>query len=314
MARNLQGADRRCHSRVTDGPAGGGGDTDAMDRRDARVFWTRFEPVHAVTYFAPECAEANRAVGLKGFWMGYFAARAAPLGTVGAGTVTATFFNFAPGRVRRAIPDAWDFTNPLSVVVARGKAAAKVLRAMDPEIEPLAESVAPRLRRVVESTPGAGRPLFLANREIPAPDDPVEALWLATTCLREHRGDGHVAALAASGLDGVEALVLFAASEGLADEMFLSARGWSEDEWAQAADRLGGRGLLDVDGISPEGVRLRLSIEAMTDQQAVRPLAALDEAQRQDLLDAIRPVTTAVHASGVVAYPNPMGLPSPSGS
>jgi hypothetical protein len=45
----------------------------------------------------------------------------------------------------------------------------------------------------------------------------------------------------------------------------------------------------------------------------VRALAVLDEGKRQELLDALRPVTTAVHASGVVAYPNPMGLPAPSG-
>jgi hypothetical protein len=71
------------------------------------------------------------------------------------------------------------------------------------------------------------------------------------------------------------------------------------------------RGLLDGAGISPDGVRLRRSIEAMTDQQAERPLAALDARQLQQLLDAVGPVTAAVHASGVIAYPNPMGLPAP---
>jgi hypothetical protein len=280
-----------------------------MDRRDARVFWTRFEPVHAVTYFAPECAEANRAVGLKGFWMGYFAARAAPLGTVGAGTVTATFFNFAPGRVRRAIPDAWDFTNPLSVVVARGKAAAKVLRAMDPEIEPLAESVAPRLRRVVESTPGAGRPLFLANREIPAPDDPVEALWLATTCLREHRGDGHVSLLTAAGLDGCEALVLFCASEGMAPEMFQAARGWTADEWAAAAERLAARGLLAEGGLSGAGRALRERIEADTDALAAGPFALLSDDEVDALGRDLAALSDRVLAAEVITFPNPMGLP-----
>ena len=126
--------------------------------------------------------------------MGYFAARSAPMGTVGAGTVTATFFNFAPARaIRQAISDAWDFTNPLSVVAARGVAAAAALRSIDPEIEQGATELVPLLRRLVGSTPKTpDDPLRLANREIPAPDDPVEALWLATTCLREHR-DGHVA-------------------------------------------------------------------------------------------------------------------------
>ena len=42
--------------------------------------WTLFEPVHAVTYFAPEARSAFEAAGLRGFWRGYFAGRAAPLG------------------------------------------------------------------------------------------------------------------------------------------------------------------------------------------------------------------------------------------
>jgi len=280
-----------------------------MDRRDARVFWTRFEPVHAVTYFAPECAEANRAVGLKGFWMGYFAARSAPLGTVGAGTVTATFFNFAPVRVRRAIPEAWDFTNPLSVVSARQVAAAGVLRALDPGIEALAESLAPRLRRVVESTPGSGRPLFLANREIPVPDDPTEALWLATTCLREHRGDGHVSLLTTAGLDGCEALVLFAATEGLAPEMLQASRGWTSDEWAAAEERLAARGLFGPDGLTSAGRALRERVEADTDVLAAGAYAGLSDDELDALGRDLRSLADRVLAAEVIRFPNPMGLP-----
>jgi hypothetical protein len=280
-----------------------------MDPRNARVLWTRFEPVHAVTYFAPECEAANRAVGLKGFWMGYFAARAAPLGTVGAGTVTATFFNFAPVRVRRAIPDAWDFTNPLSVLSARQVAAARVLRALDPGIEPLAESVAPRLRRIVESTAGSGRPLFLANREIPVPDDPTEALWLATTCLREHRGDGHVSLLTTAGLDGCEALVLFAASEGLAPEMLQASRGWTADEWAAAAERLATRGLFGESGLTAAGQALRERLEADTDALAAGAFAGLSDDELDALGRDLRALADRVLSAEVIRFPNPMGLP-----
>jgi hypothetical protein len=53
-----------------------------MDGETARALWHAIEPLHAVTYFAPECVEANRTLGLRGFWMGYFGARAAPLGEV----------------------------------------------------------------------------------------------------------------------------------------------------------------------------------------------------------------------------------------
>jgi len=271
--------------------------------------WTRLEPVHAVTYFAPECLVANRAVGLKGFWMGYFAARSAPMGTVGAGTVTATFFNFAPVRVRRAIPDAWDFAAPLSVVSARGVAAAAALRAIDPEIEPLAASLAPRLRRVVESTPGSGRPLFLANREVPVPSDPVEALWLAATCLREHRGDGHVSVLTAAGLDGCEALVLFAASEGMEPELFQTARGWSAEEWTDAGGRLASRGLFGDGALTEAGRALRNRIEADTDALAAAPFGALPDEDLEALGRDVATVAQRVLGVELIPFPNPMGLP-----
>ena len=283
-----------------------------MHPNEARALWTRFEPVHAVTYFSPECVAANRTVGLKGFWMGYFAARSAPLGTVGAGAVTATFFSFAPGRVRRAIPSAWDFTNPLSVVAARGVAAATALRALVPGIEPLADSLAPRLRRVVEESPGSGRPLFLANRELPVPDDPVEALWLATTCLREHRGDGHVSLLTAAGLDGCEALVLFAAGEGLDPQIFIDARGWTAEEWADAEARLASRGLWHEGDISAAGRALRARIEADTDQLAAGAFASLADDDLGVLGADLRALGERVISGGVIPYPNPMGLPRAS--
>jgi hypothetical protein len=57
----------------------------------ARRLWQVAEPYHALTYFAPEAHRAYEDAGLRGFWRGYFAGRAAPLGAVGAGVVTATF-------------------------------------------------------------------------------------------------------------------------------------------------------------------------------------------------------------------------------
>ena len=78
----------------------------------ARRMWTLFEPVHAVTYFAPEALEAYKAAGLRGFWRGYFAGRAAPLGAAGPEVVTASFYNFAPAFVARAIPSVWDLITP----------------------------------------------------------------------------------------------------------------------------------------------------------------------------------------------------------
>ena len=61
---------------------------------EARRWWRCFEPIHAVTYFADECRAALAGTGLRGFWMGYFAARSVPLGTVSPAVVTALFFGF----------------------------------------------------------------------------------------------------------------------------------------------------------------------------------------------------------------------------
>ena len=81
----------------------------------ARSMWTLFEPVHAVTYFAAEARSAYEQAGLRGFWRGYFAGRAAPLGVTGTGgaaVVAASFFNFAPAFVARAIPGVWELITP----------------------------------------------------------------------------------------------------------------------------------------------------------------------------------------------------------
>ena len=49
----------------------------------ARAMWTLYEPIHAITYFAAGARAEFEAAGLRGFWRGYFAGRAAPLGLVG---------------------------------------------------------------------------------------------------------------------------------------------------------------------------------------------------------------------------------------
>ena len=46
------------------------------------------EPHHAVVYFSPQTRQAMEDAGLRGFWRGYFAGRAAPMGSVGAGPVS----------------------------------------------------------------------------------------------------------------------------------------------------------------------------------------------------------------------------------
>lgn len=286
-----------------------------MDPTFARALWHRLEAINAVTYFAPECREAPARLGLAGFWMGYFACRAAPLGPVGPGVVEATFYNFHPRRVRRAIPDAWARATPEAILDLRSAAAASALRRLLPDgaADELADRVVPRLAAVGEAADPAGRPLFAANRDVARHADPVADLWQLATTLREHRGDGHVALLAGAGLDGCEVHVLVAATEGTDPELFVTSRGWTADDWGAARERLAARGLVAEDGTATESGRvLRADIEQRTDELAARPYTGLAADEFDALLAALGPAATRIADAGEIAFPNPMGLPRPT--
>ena len=206
----------------------------------ARRSWTLLEPVHALTYFAPQARAATEALGLRGFWRGYFAGRLCPLGAIEAGPATAVLFGFAPayGREGRA-RDLADRPSHGGCCAGsargRGRCVANDLGDVD---DPGLARTAELLRRAVDGAPGAGRVLFAANAALPWPEPPHLAVWHGCTLLREHRGDGHVAALTAAGLDACEALVSHVAAGGPPVDALQPNRGWTDDEWSAAAGRL----------------------------------------------------------------------------
>jgi hypothetical protein len=280
----------------------------------ARQLWMRLETINAVTYFCAECREAPGALGLRGFWMGYFGSRAAPLGAVPPGVVEATFYNFHPDRVRRAIPEAWAIAAPAALVRMRAKAAAAALRRLlgDETAERLAIDVNPAMTEAIWHGDAAGRPLFAANRDLDPPDDVVARLWWSATTMREHRGDGHVALLVGAGLDGCEVHVLASGDRNVDPELFQRSRGWSADDWQAAVDRLASRGLVTHHGeFTAAGRELLAEIEHRTDELAERPYAALGDEGVVALVEALGPPARTIAASGEVMYPNPMGLPRP---
>lgn len=276
----------------------------------ARELWLRIETTHAVTYFGSETTDAGRQLGLPGFWMSYFAFRAAPMGAVGSGVVEATFFNFAPSFVRRWVPQVWDVAAPEALIDARRAAAVATLQRLLPTVGDVAAAVNTTLEAAVHRGITAGRPLFAANRALDLPDDPVERLWQLCTSLREHRGDGHVAALTAAGLDGLDAHVLIAAEQGSSPDDLQRSRGWTPDDWSTAIARRTARAELDGGGhLTDAGRGIRTAIEKRTDELAAAPFEALADAERTALLDAFDPLARAISTSGTIRYPNPMGLP-----
>ena len=133
-------------------------------------------------------------------------------------------------------------------------------------------------------------------------------LWQLCTTLREHRGDAHVAALRAAGLDGIEAHLLLAADEGVPEPLLRDNRGWSEMGWERARAALVHRGLLAPSGvITDDGRAVRSSVEAATDARAAEAFDGVVDAAA--VLAALEPVARAVAASELIPYPNPMGLP-----
>src|SRR3954451_20219362 len=202
--------------------------------------WRVLEPYHAVTYFSPEARQAFKDAGLRGFWMGYFAGRAAPMGPVGPGPVTATFFGFRHDMVAKALPDAWEFASVDTVLEARLRGVDAALQAVFGDAALAAadiEEAAERARTAAVAADRAGRPLFAANADLPWPTEPHLVLWQAVTMLREHRGDGHVAALVTAGLDGCESHLTLVGAGTLSRDVLQPNRGWTDDDWTDAATR-----------------------------------------------------------------------------
>jgi hypothetical protein len=278
----------------------------------ARRLWRLLEPYHAVTYFAPEAHQEFKDAGLRGFWMGYFAGRAAPMGPVGPGVVAATFFGFHPAMVARALPDAWGFATVESVLEARlAGVDAALRRILGPDVEGADVVEAATLARTAaEAGEAPGRPLFAANADLPWPESPHLSLWHAATLLREFRGDGHVAALTTAGIDGCEAHVTLVATGAISREILQSSRKWSDEEWEAAEGRLRGRGWLAGDGsLTETGQAVRTAVEDRTDELALHAWQGLGEDGCERLVELVRPLARAIAASGDVPFPNPMGVP-----
>ncbi len=282
-----------------------------MRTHPARRVWATLEALHDVTYFAPEVREAGIGLGLRGFWMTYFAFRAAPLGPVPAGPVIAMFAGFYPATVAKALPDAWSRSTPQACIETRAAVSVAALRQVGADAD-ACERAASLLRPAAETADPTGRPLFAANAELPLPDDPVGALWQLATSLREHRGDGHIAALVTEGITGLQAHLLQLANGRYPEAVIKQARGWPEEDWAAAADTLRSRGLLTQDyppTLTAAGREVLDRVEASTDERAwTGGLSVLGEQGAEEVVALLKPSVQAVATSGIMPDISPAGL------
>lgn len=276
----------------------------------ARRLWRVCEVVHAVTYFAEQSRAAAKEAGLRGFWMGYFGFRGAPLGPVGPAAITSAFYNFEPEMVAKAIPDAWTFASPDELVVVRRTSAVAALTGATAIDADTIASAVDELWRFAAGADHGGRPLAAANAALERPDDLADAMWQGCTTFREHRGDGHVAVLVAEGLSGLEAHVLLSATEAIPPELLTDSRGWTSDDWVVARSGLAARGLMSPGGeITDAGRALRHHVEQRTDELSWRSIERA-MGDPDEVVRRLAPVADAVIDAAIISFPNPMGLPA----
>ncbi|TCK19925.1 SCO6745 family protein [Pseudonocardia endophytica] len=269
----------------------------------ARRMFELLEPICLVTFFADEADEELAALGHRTYWDGYFASRAFPLGRVPAQVVHAAFYSFADGEAARHIPSAWATVPPETSFDAwRRGSAASVRRILGDGLaaSPGLARAADLATKAAHGAPTNGRVLFAGWRSLDVPSDPVTRLWHSATMLREHRGDGHVAALVGAGVGGTEAHILSALEHGIhPPESFGRVHHLPRTRLAAVMDGLRERGLVDADGrFTDAGRETKQRIEDLTDELAVPPYDALSPAELGELFGELEPITATLVAAG----------------
>ncbi len=264
------------------------------------------EPLHSHIYFAPELEERLTGLGLRAGRMAYFAGRAAAMGPVGAGVVTATFYSFSPSLVAHMIPRAWTIASPERVLAARLDAVraslTRLLGGAAAAAAPEVAELAGLLREACTALTPEGRPLYAGHADLPWPDEPLLELWHGATLLREHRGDGHLAVLLRAGLSGLEALITHTVTgRGFTDAAAKASRGWREEEWAASCAVLADRGLIDDAGLTAEGEELRAGVERETDVLSAAPWEHLGPERTARVTELAKGLARALVANGAFA-------------
>jgi hypothetical protein len=144
-----------------------------------------------------------------------------------------------------------------------------------------------------------GRALYAAVRTLPLPTEPLPRLWHGANLLREHRGDGHVAALLTMGIGGTEAHVLHALSEGMAAQKFGRVSHLPQARLAAVVDGMCARGLIGADGwLTAAGRRTKERVESLTDELAAPAYEVLEPDELDQLVEDLEPLAAVLVAAG----------------
>ncbi len=276
-------------------------DSDPALHATARRLRDLVEPIAAAVYFAPEAQSRYEDLGLN-YFEGYFCSRSATLGAAPWQVVSAAFAAFKPAIVERAVTGGWANTTPEALLQARLDGARdQIVRMAGPPTDDMVRA-ADLMLEVTDGLDMSGRALFagLVGQPVPAPDDPAGRLWRAADRVREHRGDGHIAAWI-SHVDSTEVTVLTELWWGIEPGSYVWTRGWDGDDVAAAQARLAERGLLDGEGaVTDVGRDLREDIERTTDRAARAVIDRLGD-RADELFALLEPWSKALTGDG--GYP-----------
>jgi hypothetical protein len=214
--------------------------------------------------------------------------------------VDALFYNFAPGEVARHIPKVWQTTTPEQAIAARYLGCTNALRRILGDHVSTASfaRTTELLIKAATGTPVDGRPMYAALRALAVPDDVVTRFFHAGGLLREHRGDGHIAALKVEGVAGLEAHVLHALAMDLPAERFGRIHHLPATQIAAVVGGMQGRGLVGDDGwLTDQGRATKQRVESLTDDLAAAPYESLEAAELEELMAALEPLAALLLAA-----------------
>src|SRR4029453_4431529 len=194
----------------------------------------------------------------------------------------------------------WHTTTPQAAIAAREKGCVNALRRIlgDYVDSPAFARAADLLLEAAISAPFEGRTMYAALRAIPIPDDVVARLFHAASLLREHRGDGHIAALMSEGVGGLEAHVLFALGMNMPAEKFGRIHHLPAAQLRAVIDGMRDRGLIGDDGwLSEQGRAVKQRVESLTSEPAAKPYEGLEPGELDELMAALEPLATLLLAA-----------------
>ena len=237
-------------------------DTPDVTTSPARRLRDALEPIATQGWWSPQAGARLDALGID-FLPGYVWGRAAALGSPSASVVAATFGVFEPGLVAAVYEAGSALVSRDDILAARRDGGTSSVAAVaDPDD---CSAIADPLLAALADLDGLGRPLFSALRSLPVPSSPAGRLWRAAELVREHRGDGHLAALVAAGLTAAEANVLTERWLGFGLGEYSATRGFGSPQLGVAVTNLQTRGWMDGDDLTAEGRAARVRIEEATD-------------------------------------------------